>query len=76
MLRSLNEFNLWKNLTVIALVSLMCTWFELFLIPVYWPFLLIYFIWLIGLAVAKHYKHMRLYGYSFSDFNQKPSLNI
>jgi hypothetical protein len=71
MLRSLNEFNLWKNLFMIGLGSMACTWFEIFLIPVYWPFLLIYFVWLIGLAVAKHWKHMNKYGYTFSDFDSK-----
>jgi hypothetical protein len=48
-----------------------CTFFELFLIPVYWPFLLIYFFWLVALAAQKHYRHMKVYGYSLGDFNRK-----
>lgn len=71
MLRSINEFNLWKNLLLIAVVSGVCTCFEIFLVPVYWPFLLIYFLWLIGLAVAKHCQHMKKYGYSIEDFTAK-----
>lgn len=72
-LRSITEFNLWKNLLLIAVGSWLCTFFELFLVPVYWPFLLIYFLWLIGLAVCKHWQHMKKYGYSFKDFDVKNS---
>jgi len=70
-LRSLNEFNLWKSLCWVGAGSWLCTWFDMFLIPVYWPFLLIYFTWLIGLAVVKHCLHMKKYGYKISDFNFK-----
>lgn len=73
MLRSIGEFSLWKSLVLIAMGSWACTYFEVFLVPVYWPFLLIYFLWLIGLAVAKQWTHMKKYGYSFSDFNSKPT---
>ena len=44
---------------------------DIFKLPVYWPFLLIYFVWLIGLAVLKHAKHMKKYGYSTKDFSGK-----
>jgi hypothetical protein len=75
-LRALDEFNLWKNLIGIGLLSLGCTMFELFLVPVYWPFLLTYFVWLIGLAVVKHHRHMELYGYRLGDFRGKGSLRV
>ena len=61
---------------LVAVVSLICTWFDFFLVPVYWPFLLIYFLWLIGLAVTKHYQHMKKYGYTFADFNTKKTVMI
>ena len=70
-LRTLGEFALWKNMLAVGIVTWLCTCFDLFLIPVYWPFLLIYFLWLIGLAVAKHYKHMKKYGYRLSDFTRR-----
>ena len=62
---------MWKNMLAVGIVTWLCTCFDLFLIPVYWPFLLIYFLWLIGLAVAKHYKHMKKYGYRLSDFTRR-----
>lgn len=75
-LRALGEFGLWKSLLGLGLLTWICTWFEVFLVPVYWPFLLIYFVWLIGLAVAKHYRHMRKYGYTLSDFLGKRSTGL
>lgn len=74
-LRSLTEFNLWKKVMVALLVALLvalpCTFFAVFLIPVYWPFLLGYFVLLVGSSVRKHYKHMQKYGYSLGDFGRK-----
>ena len=58
---------------MISVASWICTCFDIFLVPVYWPFLLFYFLWLIGLAVAKHCRHMKKYGYSFDDFTSKGS---
>ena len=63
------------------MLTLVASWFftlsYIFQIPVYWPFLFIYFVWLIGLAVHKHFRHMRKYGYSPRDFsltkNRHPS---
>lgn len=57
-LRSITEFTFWKQTTVIVATSIICTYFGLFLIPVYWPFLLLYFLALIYAAVRKHRMHM------------------
>lgn len=73
LLRTMTEFTLWKNILVTMAGSWFCTLSEIFMLPVYWPFLLIYFVWLIGLAVHKHIRHMRKYGYSPRDFSVKKS---
>lgn len=72
LLRNITEFGLWKQTTCVIILSMACTFFEAFRVPVYWPFLFCYFIALICFAVRKHLKHMRKYGYSLSDFQRKP----
>lgn len=69
LLRSITEFTLWKNIMLTMGASWFFTLSYVFQIPVYWPFLFIYFVWLIGLAVHKHFRHMRKYGYSPKDFS-------
>lgn len=71
LLRTMNEFSLWKNILMTMGASWVGTLSDIFKLPVYWPFLFIYFVWLIGLAVHKHIRHMRKYGYSPSDFSLK-----
>lgn len=70
-LRSITEFNLWKKIMSTLLASLLCTYSTLFLIPVYWPFLLSYFLILVYFSVRKHWQHMRKYGYELADFGRK-----
>jgi uncharacterized membrane protein YccC len=70
-LRSITEFNLWKKAMSALLIALTCTFFAVFLIPVYWPFLLSYFLFLVFSTVRKHYRHMNKYGYSLVDFGRK-----
>jgi len=70
-LRSITEFGLWKQATLVITSSLLCTYSEAFLVPVYWPFLFGYFLVLIFFAVRKHLKHMRKYGYCLEDFQRK-----
>lgn len=69
--RSITEFNLWKKAAIVILVSIVCTFSSIFLIPVYWPFLLIYFLILIFFSMKKHLKHMKKYGYNIGDFTKK-----
>lgn len=70
-LRSITEFSFWKQATLVVLLSLLCTFSDVFLVPVYWPFLFSYFLVLIFFAVRKHMKHMHKYGYSLEDFRRK-----
>lgn len=73
-IRAITEFNLWKKICAVCVVTWGCTFFEVFKIPVYWPFLLIYFCWLVGLAIQRHCHHMRVYKYSLRDFEHKTGI--
>lgn len=58
------------------MAAIFCTFFQMFLIPAYWPFLLSYFLVLIFGTIRKHYQHMKKYGYSLGDFGRRhPSRN-
>ena len=57
--------------TTIALVIsnvLICS--EVFDLPVYWPFLFAYFIFLVIVTIKKQKKHMEKYGYTLIDFGK------
>lgn len=43
-IRKLSEFHLWKKLTLYSFLSLLCTFTDFFDLPVFWPLLLIYFL--------------------------------
>ena len=43
-IRKLNEFHLWKKLSLWTCIAILMTFFEIFDFPVFWPLLLIYFI--------------------------------
>lgn len=43
-IRKLNEFHLWKKLAFWTCIAIFMTFFEIFDFPVFWPLLLIYFI--------------------------------
>ncbi len=71
LIRSMNEFRFWQNVTLASIISLFCTSSLIFDLPVFWPFLLAYFIMLFILTVKRQFKHMSKYGYSLFDFNRK-----
>lgn len=70
-IRKIGEFNLWKKMVFSTLISIFCTFFELFNFPVFWPILLIYFFVVMISVYLKQKKHMEKYGYSYSDFFKK-----
>jgi len=71
LIRSMNEFRFWQNCTLAAIISIFCTSSQLFDLPVFWPFLLAYFIMLFVLTVKRQIKHMVKWRYSVFDFNRK-----
>ncbi|KAL4455805.1 hypothetical protein ABPG74_003215 [Tetrahymena malaccensis] len=71
LIRSMNEFKFWHKCTVAAVISLFCTFSQLFDLPVFWPFLLGYFFMLLVFTVRRQIRHMNKYNYSFFDFFRK-----
>lgn len=53
LIRSMSEFKFWQNATLACLGSIFCTFSQLFDLPVFWPFLLAYFIMLLILTVKR-----------------------
>ena len=67
-IRKLGEFSLWKKLVLGTFVAYLSTYFKVLDLPVFWPLLLFYFIFIVFSVVLKQYQHMNKYGYSLSDF--------
>ena len=59
-----------------ALVGVVSTFFKQLDIPVFWPILLFYFIFVLVSVVARQYQHMKRYGYSMADFFKKKHTNL
>ena len=75
LIRSMNEFKFWQSMTFASILSLFCSLSKAFDLPVFWPFLLVYFIMLVILTVKRQFRHMSKYKYSFTDFSKKSTVN-
>ncbi|KLO17680.1 retrieval of early ER protein Rer1 [Schizopora paradoxa] len=69
--RRLPEWNFWLSSTRAIVIALVCSFFEAFDIPVYWPILLMYFIILFCLTMRRQIQHMIKYKYIPFDFGRK-----
>lgn len=49
-IRRLPEFKFWHSATRAILLSFVCTWFQVFNLPVFWPVLVVYFLILFSLT--------------------------
>jgi hypothetical protein len=70
-IRRLPEFKFWYNATWSTLVALACTLFSFFDIPVFWPILLMYFVFLFFLTMRRQVHHMIRYKYIPFDIGKK-----
>ncbi|KAH7648868.1 hypothetical protein FG379_002338 [Cryptosporidium bovis] len=61
--RRLPEFKFWLSATRATLISIFLTFFEIFDLPVFWPILLAYFIFLFVLTMRQQIQHMIKYRY-------------
>ena len=52
----------------LTLLSLLCTTFELFTLPISKPLLIGYLVWLVLLALSKHHNLTAMLGFTPSDF--------
>lgn len=75
-IRKIGEFNLWKKMVFSNVLAILCTFFELFNFPVFWPILLVYFFVVMVSVYLKQKKHMEKYGYTYSDFFKKNTEKI
>ncbi|XP_059772005.1 protein RER1-like [Balaenoptera ricei] len=62
-IRRLPEFKSWHVVTKGILVAMVCTFFEAFNVPMFWPILVMYFIMLFCITMKRQIKHMIEYRY-------------
>ncbi|CAG8512103.1 10826_t:CDS:2 [Diversispora eburnea] len=60
-IRRLPEFKFWYSSTKAITISMICTFFSMFDVPVFWPILLIYFSILFAITMKRQIKHMIKY---------------
>jgi len=57
-IRRLPEFKFWYAITKSTTIAIICTFFEVFNIPVFWPILVMYFITLFCITMKRQIRHM------------------
>ncbi|XP_034188236.1 protein RER1 isoform X1 [Osmia lignaria lignaria] len=62
-IRRLPEFKFWYSVMKSTVIAMICTMFECFNIPVFWPILVMYFITLFCITMKRQIKHMIKYRY-------------
>ncbi|GLG96946.1 Protein RER1 [Gryllus bimaculatus] len=62
-IRRLPEFKFWYSVTKSTVIAMICTFFDCFNIPVFWPILVMYFITLFLITMKRQIKHMIKYRY-------------
>lgn len=62
-IRRLPEFKFWHAATRAIVIGFLCTWSEIFDIPVFWPVLVVYWILLFTLTMRRQIQHMIKYRY-------------
>lgn len=62
-IRRLPEFKFWHSATRAIAISFLCSWFEIFNVPVFWPVLVMYWFILFFLTMRKQIQHMIKYRY-------------
>ena len=55
-IRRLPEFKFWYAFTKSTVIGMVCTFFEVFNIPVFWPILVMYFITLFCITMKRQIK--------------------
>lgn len=62
-IRRLPEFKFWYSVSKSTVIATICTFFDCFNIPVFWPILVMYFITLFCITMKRQIKHMVKYRY-------------
>ena len=74
--RKLKEYNFWRVMFWTLLVAIICTFFEAFDLPVFWPLLLFYFVLIFILVMRRQIQHMIKYKYLPWDTGKKTYTRI
>ncbi|KAE9966964.1 retention in endoplasmic reticulum protein 1 [Venturia inaequalis] len=61
--RRLPEFKFWYSATKAISIGFICSWFNMFDLPVFWPVLVIYWFILFALTMRRQIQHMIKYRY-------------
>ncbi|KAI7880731.1 retrieval of early ER protein Rer1 [Lichtheimia hyalospora FSU 10163] len=70
-IRRLPEFKFWYSATKATAIAIVCSFFSIFDIPVFWPILLVYFCILFAITMRRQIKHMIKYRYIPFDWGKK-----
>ncbi|VBB30260.1 unnamed protein product [Acanthocheilonema viteae] len=62
-MRRLPEFKFWYSAIKATVIAFICTFFQIFNVPVFWPILVMYFIVLTCLTMKRQIMHMIKYRY-------------
>uniref|UniRef100_UPI00358FF51A protein RER1-like isoform X1 n=2 Tax=Myxine glutinosa TaxID=7769 RepID=UPI00358FF51A len=62
-IRRLPEFKFWYSATKAVVIAMLCTCFDAFNVPVFWPILVMYFLLLFCITMKRQIKHMIKYRY-------------
>lgn len=62
-IRRLPEFKFWYAITKSTIIGILCTFFDCFNVPVFWPILVMYFITLFCITMKRQIRHMIKYKY-------------
>jgi len=62
--RRLPEFKFWHSATRAVVIAFMCSWSEIFNLPVFWPVLVVYWLILVFLTMRRQIQSMIKYRYA------------
>eukprot|EP00041_Stephanoeca_diplocostata_P009020 m.136632 g.136632 ORF g.136632 m.136632 type:complete len:203 (-) comp17576_c0_seq1:148-756(-) len=62
-IRRLPEFKAWLSAQRAVIIAIVCTFFQAFNVPVFWPILVLYFFILFGISMKRQIRHMIRYKY-------------
>ena len=68
--RKVKEYTFWSRVSLTLFISIICTFFKGFDIPVFWPLLLVYFFLIFGLVMKRQIQHMIKYQYLPWDYSK------
>lgn len=71
-MRELGEMQVWERATFAFLLGLLCSYFKMAQVDLFWPLLLVYFVVLACYTIQKILKTMEKHQYGLADFQKMP----